>query len=253
MSAEADAKKWSDTAKYYAVLAEKMPIVSHFNAIASELLFKDSGASLVAGSTFVDVCAGPATFTLASMKLMTPEQRTSINFLVSDFSQGMIDEAKKAVDVYLPGNTNVNFQVIDVQDIALPDESADVVGHMFGYFVPDRKKAFTEVFRITKTGGTVVIGVWKYAAMAPLLNDFLVYMNKTPKPNAMDIAHSCADGVAFRNELLGYGYSQVTVHESERVFALDIRERELLMGLFSNPMISAELAGLTPEFLFAEW
>lgn len=230
-----------------------MPIVSHFNAIASDLLIRNSGTALVEGSNFVDVCAGPATFTLAVMKRITPEQARSINFIVSDFSQGMLDEAKRAVDEYLPGNTNVDFQLIDVQDIALPAASADIVGHMFGYFVPDRKKAFAEVYRVCKPGGIAVIGVWKYACMAPLLNDFLVHMNKEPKANALEIVHSCADGIAFRTELLGYGYSQVTVHEDERVFELDVRDHKILMGLFTNPMISSELIGLAPGFLFAEW
>jgi ubiquinone/menaquinone biosynthesis C-methylase UbiE len=207
----------------------------------------------VEGSIFVDVCAGPGTFTVALMKRISPDLARSIHFIVSDFAEGMVNEARTAVQAFLPDCTNVDFEVIDVQDITLATESADVISHMFGYFVPDRSKAFTEVYRLLKPGGTAVIGTWKYAGMAPLLNDFLVHLGKNAIPKALEVVHSCADGDAFYSELLGYGYSEVTVHENERVFELGFEDHDALLGMFANPMISKELTDFTNDHLLSEW
>ena len=68
--------------------------------------------------------------------------------------------------------------------------------------------------------------------MAPLLNDFLVYLGRDPIPKALELVHSCADGDVFRAELFGYGYSEVTVHENERVFELGFEDHDAIFTIF---------------------
>jgi len=69
---------------------------------------------------------------------------------LSDFSTGMVDEAEQL----LKDKGTFQFDVIDAQSIALPDEHFDAViaNHML-YHLPNRSKAFEEIARVLKPGG----------------------------------------------------------------------------------------------------
>jgi SAM-dependent methyltransferase len=74
------------------------------------------------------------------------------NVTLSDFSAGMVEEAR----CNLAGiNPSFTFEQIDAQSISFPDVSADAViaNHML-YHVLDRNRAFAEVRRVLKPGGT---------------------------------------------------------------------------------------------------
>ena len=70
---------------------------------------------------------------------------------LSDFSAGMVDEARRTLADITPPFT---FQQMDAQLIPLPDASLDAViaNHML-YHVPDRNKAFAEIRRVLKPNG----------------------------------------------------------------------------------------------------
>lgn len=71
--------------------------------------------------------------------------------VLSDFSEGMLEEAKQN----LGGQSNVEYQVIDIQDIPYEDNTFDVViANMMLYHVPDLKKGLSEVARVLKEDGT---------------------------------------------------------------------------------------------------
>jgi len=70
---------------------------------------------------------------------------------LSDFSPGMLQEAQQN----LAGiGRHFTFQRIDAQSIPFEDESFDVIiaNHML-YHVPDRVKAFSEIFRVLRPEG----------------------------------------------------------------------------------------------------
>ncbi len=77
---------------------------------------------------------------------------TSFDKLVlSDMSQGMLETAKEKVG----DSINVEYKVIDIQDIPYEENSFDVViANMMLYHVPDIDKALKEVRRVLKDGGT---------------------------------------------------------------------------------------------------
>lgn len=70
---------------------------------------------------------------------------------LSDFSQGMLDNAKDHVDDL----ANVDYKVINIMDIPFPENSFDIViaNHML-YHVPDVQQALSEVRRVLKPNGT---------------------------------------------------------------------------------------------------
>jgi SAM-dependent methyltransferase len=245
-----EADKWSTNAKEYVDLSKKIPIVTHFSDLTAEIC---AGAiHLSADMKFFDACAGPATFSISIMKNIGLEHSKSIQFVITDFSSGMVDAAKEAVDALVPAHPNVEFKLTDVQDIDEPPDKFDAVGCMFGYFVPDRKKAFSEVCRICKPGGKAVVGTWKYVGFAYILSDFLAFLGQDGMYPGFEMAHCCADGDKLKAELAAVGFSEVVVHECTKVFDMAL-EDDTTMALFHNPMIRAQLASFDREFLLAEW
>ena len=70
--------------------------------------------------------------------------------VLSDFSEGMLENAK----TNLGDNSNVEYRVIDIQDIPFDDETFDVViANMMLYHVPDMERGLSEVQRVLKNGG----------------------------------------------------------------------------------------------------
>jgi len=70
--------------------------------------------------------------------------------ILSDLSEGMVETAIKNVGNY----DNVEYQVLDIQDLPYEDETFDlVIANMMLYHVPDIRKGLAEVRRVLKRGG----------------------------------------------------------------------------------------------------
>lgn len=70
--------------------------------------------------------------------------------VLSDFSAGMVRASKENVGIY----DNVEYRIIDIQEIPYEDETFDIViANMMLYHVPDLHKALSEVRRVLKKNG----------------------------------------------------------------------------------------------------
>lgn len=70
--------------------------------------------------------------------------------ILSDFSEGMVSTAKNNIGNF----DNVEYKVIDIQEIPYEDETFDVViANMMLYHVPDINKGLEQVRRVLKKGG----------------------------------------------------------------------------------------------------
>ncbi len=73
------------------------------------------------------------------------------NILLSDFSQGMLNDAKLIMG---DDADRFEYKVINAEQIPYPDDSFDIiVANLMLYHVPDRKKAISEIRRVLKNGG----------------------------------------------------------------------------------------------------
>ncbi|MDT8402120.1 MAG: arsenite methyltransferase [Bacteroidales bacterium] len=69
-----------------------------------------------------------------------------------DFTESMIEKAEK--NRKKTGLTNIKFLQGDIEDMPLPDNQFDVViSNCVLNLVPDKKKAFSEIFRVLRPGG----------------------------------------------------------------------------------------------------
>ncbi len=73
--------------------------------------------------------------------------------LLSDFSEGMLGDAKLALG---GAAERFEYEVIDAEQIPHPDNSFDaVIANLMLYHVPDRKKAISEISRVLKGDGVL--------------------------------------------------------------------------------------------------
>jgi len=76
--------------------------------------------------------------------------------IASDISPDMVGVAKEKLKT-----ADIDWQIFDAQDLPIDDNSIDLVVCCFGFmFVPDKLKAFSEIYRILKPGGTFLFSTW---------------------------------------------------------------------------------------------
>lgn len=99
------------------------------------------------GMHVLELGCGPGNLWLENLERIPKD----VTIVLSDFSEGMLDQAKAALTKAGP---HFVFKVIDAQDIPFGDDEFDVViaNHML-YHVPDRRKAFAEIRRVLKPTG----------------------------------------------------------------------------------------------------
>ncbi len=77
--------------------------------------------------------------------------RRCSRFILSDFSEGMLTEAKET----LRHQSGIEYRQIDIQNIPFADRAFDaVIANMMLYHVPDLQKGLREVYRVLKEHGT---------------------------------------------------------------------------------------------------
>lgn len=105
-------------------------------------------AKIKAGDTVVDLGSG------AGNDCFVARHETGVTGKVIgiDFTEAMVDKARINADKM--GFNNVEFRLGDIENIPIAENVADVVvSNCVMNLVPDKPKAFSEVFRILKAGG----------------------------------------------------------------------------------------------------
>jgi SAM-dependent methyltransferase len=128
-----------------------------FTRIASSM--RESGEALVkdlnitTGLDVLDLGCGDGTTAL-------PAAQLGANVLGVDISENLVDAGNARVEEL--GLTNCRFQHGDACDLSeLADESFDLVVSIFGaMFAPKPNDVAREVVRVTRPGGTIVMGNW---------------------------------------------------------------------------------------------
>jgi ubiquinone/menaquinone biosynthesis C-methylase UbiE len=110
----------------------------------------DRLSTLPAHSHILEVGCGPALL----WKANSARIEDSWHVTLSDFSPGMVEEAKRSLAT---NPQHFNFEVLDAQAILFPEATFDTViaNHML-YHVPDRPRAIAEMHRVLKSGGRLL-------------------------------------------------------------------------------------------------
>ncbi len=142
-----------------------------------------------------------------------------------DFTEEMIRKAEQ--NLAKTGFKNIDFVKGDIEEMPLPDASYDVViSNCVLNLVPDKQKAFSEIFRVLKPGGHFCISD-------------VVTTGKLPEElkEAAEMYAGCVSGATEKQGYLGIiekqGFSQIEIHKEkpinipENVLAGYLNEAEL--------------------------
>jgi len=114
---------------------------------------------------FLDVAAGSGALSLAAA-------RRGAQVLGTDISPGMIEHLNDNASTH--GLTNLSGRVMDGHDLDLDNDSFDCSGSMFGVMLfPDLPRGLSEMARVTKPGGRVLMVTFGSPSKVEFLGFFL--------------------------------------------------------------------------------
>lgn len=93
-----------------------------------------------------------------------------VYLVLSDFSVGMLETVKRNTAEF----ENVEYRIINIQDIPYEDDSFDVViANMMLYHVPNLNRGLSEVRRVLKPGGEFYCATYGEHGIMEFVNDTL--------------------------------------------------------------------------------
>jgi len=198
-------------------------------------------AGLQPGMRFLDVAAG-------SGALSVPAARLGAQVLATDLAPAMLERLeRRARDEGL----EVQTQVMDGHALALDDASFDVAGSQFGVMLfPDMPKGISELARVVKPGGRVLMTVYGDPHGIEFLGCFVravqavVPSFEGPPMDPLPLPFQLHDPERLRQELTAAGLTGVEVETiTERT---EYRSGDHLWDwlVHSNPIVGAILAEL---------
>lgn len=136
--------------------------------------------------------------------------------VASDISEDMLTVAKEKLK-----GLDIDWQIIDAQQLPFDNNSIDLVVCSFGYmFVPDKLKAFAEVYRVLRPGGMLIFSTWDKLE----LNEASFAYRKIVKkflgdslPDSYNLPFSMNDQAAIKRILQDTGFSKIEIESVDKV------------------------------------
>lgn len=114
-----------------------------------------TAVAVQAGETVLEIAAGAGDVGFAILQ----QARAGVRLISSDVSPAVVDVARRAA--VQQGLDEIDFRVLDAQDLDMPSSSVDAVVCRWGYMLmQDPAAAFSETARVLISGGRVAFSVW---------------------------------------------------------------------------------------------
>jgi SAM-dependent methyltransferase len=139
----------------YAAIAERLEP-------AADAVVEAAGDA--SGRDWLDVAAGTGNVAVRAA-------RAGARVTATDLSPGLVAQGRERTAA---DGLDVEWGVADVQDLPVEEKTYDVVSSVFGaIFAPDHEKVATELGRVLRPGGTLVMTGWTPTGAAQAVNDVM--------------------------------------------------------------------------------
>ena len=167
--------------------------------------------------------------------------------VASDISPDMLEIAKDKLKAF-----NIDWQIIDAQQLPFDDNSVDLVVCCFGYmFVQDKSKAFAEACRVLRPGGTLLLSTWDKLELNEASNVFRKIVKKyfgDTLPETYKLPFSMHDPLVIKDSLCEAGFSKIN-SEVVRKNSICATAKEATYGLVMGGSLYNEIIKRNPEWL----
>jgi ubiquinone/menaquinone biosynthesis C-methylase UbiE len=171
----------------------------------------------------------------------------SAKLIASDINADILGLAKQKLK-----NENIDWQIIDAQQLPFEDNSIDLVVCYFGYmFVPDKAKAFAEAFRVLRPGGRLLFTTWDRLESN---GASFVYRKIAEKylsavlPASFDLPVSMYDQVEIKELLQNAGFSKTFIEKSAKL-SVSATAKHAAAGLTQTGPIYNEIMKQNPAWV----
>jgi ubiquinone/menaquinone biosynthesis C-methylase UbiE len=133
----------------------------------------------------------------------------------SDISEDMLAVAKEKLK-----GLDIDWRIIDAQDLPFDDDSIDVIVGCFCYmFVPDKHKAFAEAHRVLRPGGMFIFSTWDKLELNGASYTYRKIVKKLFEdslPESYNLPFSMNDQNAIKGMLKETGFSKIKVERVDK-------------------------------------
>lgn len=171
--------------------------------------------------------------------------RPDIKMIATDLNAEMIKVAQKKVP-----EKNVEWQVVNAQELPFADESFDIVVCQFGYmFVPDKALAYKEAFRVLKKGGHFICSTWDKVENndpARIAIDVINNFFKGNAPTFLQVPYSMYNPDEINDLLKEVGFTNISV-ETVKKEGLSESAKLAATGFIEGNPILVEINNINPD------
>jgi ubiquinone/menaquinone biosynthesis C-methylase UbiE len=149
-------------------------------------------------------------------------------------------------------NFDIDWQIIDAQQLPFSDNSIDLLVCCFGYmFVPDKPKAFAEAYRVLRQGGMLIFSTWDKLELNATSHAYRTAAKKylqDPLPEFYNLPFSMNDETVIRSILQNAGFSKIIIESVNKV-SVSQTAKEAVNGLARGGTIYNEIMKLNPAWI----
>jgi ubiquinone/menaquinone biosynthesis C-methylase UbiE len=165
--------------------------------------------------------------------------------IATDISDEMLSVGKNKL-----AHLDIEWQIMDAQALSFNDSSIDLVVCCFGYmFVPDKHKAFAEVYRVLKPGGHFLFTTWdkleNNAASFCSVSVATKYLAE-PLPESSYLATSMSDAAMITQLAHDAGFEKISV-EKLQLLSVSETAKNAALGFIEGASIYGTIKKRNPE------